>query len=342
MAQKICIIGPAHPYRGGLATLNARMAKAFAERGHDVTLFTFTLQYPAFLFPGKSQYTDEPAPGNLTIHRTINSVNPISWFRTAKKIRQLAPDLIIIRYWLPFMAPAFGTIAKYAKKNNHTRVIGFIDNIIPHESRPGDKLLSKYFVKQADGFLALSKQVIEDLSLFDQIKPRQFSPHPLYDEFGEALPQEKARLKLNLTPDGKYLLFFGFIREYKGLDLLLEAMTDARIREAGIKLLVAGEFYAQPDKYYEIVERLKLKDHIIFYSDYIPDHEIPVFFSAADVIVQPYKSATQSGVTQIAYQYDKPMIVTNVGGLPEIVPHGRAGFVVDKDPKQIANAIFPR
>ena len=337
--MKIVILGTAHPYRGGLAVYNERLAKEFINEGNDVDIITFSLQYPSFLFPGKTQYSSEPPPEGLKIERLINSINPFNWIIAGKKIRKIAPDIIVIKFWLPFMAPCLGTIARIVGRNNKTRVVSILDNIIPHEKRVGDKLPARYFTSSVDGFVAMSDSVLNDLKEFDKQKPRIFSPHPLYDNFGRKATREDSIRHLNLDPDMRYLLFFGLIRDYKGLDLLLEAFAEPVFRDMKVSLIVAGEFYGESEKYFSLEKDLGLEGHIIWNRNFVPDSEVKFYFGAADIIVQPYKSATQSGVTQIAYHFEKPMLVTNVGGLAEIVPHGKAGYVVEPEKREIAKAL---
>lgn len=336
--MKITILGTAYPYRGGLTAFNERIARQFKAEGHEVNIETFTLQYPNFLFPGKTQFSSDPAPADLDITRSVNAINPFNWISVGRKIAKQNPDVLIIKYWIPAMAPCFGTIARMVKRNGHTRVISILDNVIPHEKRMADKLLSNYFVKPVDAFVAMSQSVLNDLQLFDTQKPRQLCPHPLYDNFGEKMSKEVALKALGLDPQYKYLLFFGFIRDYKGLDLLLQAMADKRIADTDIRLLVAGEFYGNSEKYFAQEKDLGLKN-IIWSNDFIPDGKVGEYFCAADMIVQPYKSATQSGVTQIAYHYERPMLVTNVGGLKEIVPDKKVGYVVEPVVSEIADAL---
>jgi len=338
--KKIVIIGSAYPLRGGLAAYNERLAREFQQTdGNKVIIYSFSLQYPSILFPGKSQYSSEPPPDGLEIRTEINSVNPFNWLKVGREIKRLKPDLVIVKFWMPFMAPCLGTICRKIRKNKHTRVISIIDNIIPHEKRPGDKTLAAYFVRSVDGFVAMSRSVMTELEQFDREKPKVFCPHPLYDNFGEPLSKEEAKQRLGLDENAKYILFFGFIRDYKGLDLLLKAFADTRIRDLDIKLLVAGEFYCDPEPYREIIRQHHLDDRVVMSNDFIPDSEVANYFCAADLVVQPYKSATQSGVTQIAYHFNRPMIITNVGGLAEFVPDGRAGYVVEPEPKAISDAI---
>jgi D-inositol-3-phosphate glycosyltransferase len=337
--ERIVILGSAYPLRGGLAAYNERLARAYQQQGKKVKIITFSLQYPGFLFPGKTQLSDEPKPNDLDIEISVNSINPMNWIKVGRQIKQMKPDLLIIKYWIPFMAPCLGTIARIARKNKKTKVISILDNIIPHEKRPGDNLLSGYFARSVDGFVAMSKQVLGDLDFFDKKKPRVFCPHPLYDHFGKLQPKTAAIGNLGLDLSFNYLLFFGFIRDYKGLDLLLKAMADERIRKMNLKLMVAGEFYTDSKPYFELIEKLNLSEKVIMANDFIPDSKVADYFNACDLVVQPYKDATQSGVTQIAYHFEKPMITTNVGGLAEIVPDGRVGFVVDPEVTQIADAI---
>jgi len=342
MNQKktVVLIGSAYPLRGGLAAYNERLAREYQQAGEQVIIYSFSLQYPSILFPGKSQYSTEPPPGDLEIRSKINSINPFNWLKVGREIKRLRPDLVIVKFWMPFMAPCLGTICRIIRKNRHTRIISIIDNIIPHEKRPGDKMLAAYFVRSVDGFVAMSRSVMDELAQFDRDKPKVFCPHPLYDNFGEALSKKEAKARLRLDDSTKYILFFGFIRDYKGLDLLLKAYADQRLRELNVKLLVAGEFYCDPKPYHEIIDQYELNDLVVMSNDFIPDSEVVNYFCAADLVVQPYKSATQSGVTQIAYHFNKPMVITDVGGLAEFVPDGKVGYVVQPDPTEIADAIL--
>ena len=337
--MKVVILGSAHPLRGGLASYNERLAREFMRQGHSVQIYTFSLQYPEFLFPGKSQYSDQAAPDDLYIHVKVNSVNPLNWLKVGKEIAALNADLLIVKFWLPFMGPCLGTIARRVKKNGKTKVISILDNVIPHEKRIGDMALIRYFVNSVDGFIGMSDSVLKDLDRFDTIKPRAFSPHPLIDNFGEAVNKVEAYEKLGLELSTEYMLFFGFIRDYKGLDLLLKAMADERIKQLNVKLIVAGEFYTDAKPYWDLITSLGIADKLILKTDFVSDDQVKYFFCAADLVVQPYKHATQSGVTQICYHFDRPMLVTNVGGLPEIVPNGKVGYVVEPDPSSIADAI---
>ena len=337
--MKITIAGPAWPYRGGIAEFSNRLALQLLKEGHDTDVVTFTLQYPRFLFPGKSQFNDSPAPAGLKIRRAINSVNPLNWLATGLMINKERPDILILRFWLPFMGPSLGTIGRLVRSNHHTRVICIFDNVIPHEKRAGDKQLTKYFTGAIDGAIVLAKSVGEDLKKIRSGIPVMFNPHPLYDNYGMKYPREHALEALKLSPEKSYLLFFGFIRAYKGLDLLIEAFADPVLRNRNLVLLVAGEFYEDPDPYKELIRKYNLDSEVILIDRFIRDDEVSFFFSASDLIVQPYRSATQSGVTQIAFHFEKPMLVTDVGGLKEIVPDGRCGYVVKPEAGAIAGAI---
>lgn len=337
--KTVKIIGPAYPYRGGIATTNERLAQEFTSLGYNVEIETFILQYPSFLFPGKTQYNDKSAPENLKIKRTINSVNPLNWFKVGRRIRREKPDMVIIRYWMPFLAPCLGTIAGIIRNNKHTIIICLADNIVPHEHRPGDGLLTNYFIQRIHGLIAMSQSVLEEAKTFSKNIATGYCPHPIFDNYGERLTFEEAKQKLNLNPDIRYLLFFGFIRDYKGLDLLINAFADERLREFRVKLLIAGEYYSSSEPYLTLIKELNLEDRIELRTDFIPDDEVNLYFSAADMVVQPYKSATQSGVTQVGYHFNKPMLVTNVGGLSEIIPDGKIGYVVEPDVSSIADAL---
>ena len=301
------------------------MAREYQQRGYEVNILTFTLQYPSLLFPGKSQTVETPAPQDLNIERCVSTINPLSWWRVGRRLRRERPDIVLMKYWTPFMAPCFGTIARLARKNKHTKVICQIDNVEPHEHHITDRIFNRYFLRSVDGFIYMSEQVHGELEAYTSA-PALFSPHPMFEHFGERVERTEACKKLGLDPSQRYALFFGLIRDYKGLDTLLEAW--ARFRRSGHKLLIAGEFYASRDKYIELIKRLGLESEIILHDHFVPDSEVRNYFSASDCVVLPYKTATQSGVTQIAYNFCTPIIVTRVGGLAEIVPDSRVGFVV--------------
>ncbi len=341
--MNIVIIGPAHPLRGGLASYNERLAKQFQDEGNKVSIYTFSLQYPSFLFPGTTQFSSEPAPVDIKINVCINSINPFNWIKIGNRLKKEKPDIIVVRYWLPFMGPCLGTILRRVKKNKHTKIVCIADNIIPHEKRLGDKPFTKYFIKPVDAFITMSEKVLADLKLFHVTKPAKFVAHPLYDNFGEKISKEQARHQLGIKNEELIILFFGFIRNYKGLDILLDAMKLLHNRQtpnSNLKLLVAGEFYEDRKSYDEQIERLGIKDSLILHTDFIPDSEVKYYLCAADVVVQPYRNATQSGVTPLAYHFEKPMIVTNVGGLPSLVPDGKVGLVAEPNAASIAEKII--
>ena len=338
--MKITILGPAYPFRGGIAALNERLAKQLISEGHTVNIVSFTVQYPKILFPGKSQFSEQTESFDFSITREVNSVNPFNWIKVGRKLKRHKPDLLIVRFWLPFMGMSLGTICRFVKKNRYTKIISIVDNFIPHEKRPGDSFLSKYFAKKIDGFIAMSGSVLNDLEQFDSSTPKKYTPHPIYDHYGIIESRETALAKLDLPLKNRYILFFGFIRDYKGLDLLLQAFTHSFFKKNNIKLLVAGEFYADENKYLQLIKDLKVEEQVILRTDYIPNDEVQNYFNAADIVAQPYKSATQSGVTQIGYHFNKPMLVTNVGGLSEIIPDMKIGYVVPVDPDKITNALI--
>lgn len=336
----IVILGTAWPYRGGLSAFNERLARQFMAEGHEVDIVTFTMQYPGFLFPGKSQYSDDPQPKELRIHRLMNSISPFSWYRTAKKICAMNADMVVVKFWIPLMAPCLGTIARLVRRKG-VRVVSILDNVIPHEPKPWDRLLIRYFVGSVDRFVAMSESVLHDCEQFDTRKPKTLCPHPLYDNFGPKVDKREARKQLGLEQQYTYLLFFGFIRDYKGLDLLLNAFARFKHQPAArnVKLIVAGEFYNNADQYYTLERELGLQTEVLWHTNFIPDENVKLYFCAADLIVQPYKTATQSGVTQIAYHFEKPMLVTDVGGLAEIVPDGKVGYVCHVDAESVAEAL---
>ncbi len=340
--MKIIILGPAHPLRpGGITTFNERLCKSFMQAGHACSIWSFSLQYPSFLFPGSSQYTDAPAPAGITINTLINSINPLNWIGVGLKLKKEKPDLVLVRYWIPFMGACLGTILRLAK-NRHTKIICIADNIIPHEKRPGDELLTRYFIGPVDAFVVMSEAVQKDLKTFTN-KPERLLPHPLYDNFGEKADKQYARKYLGekygyqIDAHAPLLVFFGLIRHYKGLDLLLDAL--AINSNPDIKLLVAGEFYEDKQPYLDQIARSNLQGRVILHSGFIDEAEVKYFICAADGLIQPYRSATQSGVTPVAYHFEVPMIVTNVGGLPQMVPHNVSGLVCETNPSSIADAM---
>ena len=337
---KIAIVGPAHPYRGGLAAIMQTMAREFQHRGYDVEILTFTLQYPSLLFPGKSQTVDTPAPNDLSIRRCVSTVNPLSWWRVGRELRRAQPDIVIMKYWTPFMAPCFGAIARLARKNRKTKVICQIDNVKPHEHHLTDHLFNRYFLRSVDGFVYMSEQVHGELREYTSA-PALFSPHPMFENFGSRVERDEACRSLGIDASQRYALFFGLIRDYKGLDTLLDAWKYFKRegRHANHKLIVAGEFYASREKYISQIERLGLHDEVILHDHFIADDAVRNYFSAADCVVLPYKSATQSGVTQICYNFCTPVIVTNVGGLAEIVRDGRVGYVAEPTVEGVADAL---
>lgn len=338
--MEIIIIGTAHPFRGGLASFNERLSKEFTKQGHHTQIETFTLQYPEILFPGKSQYSDSPKPKDIQINRSINSMNPLNWIKAGRKIRKKKPDLVIFKFWLPFMGPCFGTISRIIKTNKKSTVITILDNLIPHEKRPGDRLFTKYFINTSDGFIAMSDSVFDDIKKITVKKPSVLSPHPIFDNFGHKISKKEALENIKLPNNVKYILFFGFIRDYKGLDLLIKALADERFRELDVKLIVAGEFYSDEKKYIDLIESNNLSEDIILRTNFIANEDVASYFCACDIVAQPYKTATQSGVTQIGFHFEKPMLVTNVGGLSEIIKDKEFGYVTEPDEKEIANALI--
>jgi glycosyltransferase involved in cell wall biosynthesis len=345
MTGTVVIIGPGYPLRGGLATFDQRLAREFISEGYDCEIYSFSLQYPDFMFPGTTQYSTEPPPEGLTILSRINSVNPFNWLSVGRELRRKKPDIIVVRYWLPLMGPALGTILRRVRKNRHTRIVAITDNVIPHEKRPGDRPFTRYFLNACDAFITMSEKVMNDLRKFQPTRPARQVVHPLYDNFGEPITRGQARGLLrekgvNIGDNDKVILFFGFIRKYKGLDIALQAMADQRVRDLGIKLLVAGEFYEDAAPYHDLIARLNIAPSLLLRTDFIPDSEVRQYLCAADAVIQPYRNATQSGVTPLAYHFEKPMIVSNIGGLAALVPHEQVGLVAAPDPTSMAEAIL--
>lgn len=321
--MRIAYLSTFYPYRGGIAQFNASLFRAL-EKDHDVKAFTFTRQYPEILFPGKTQMVenDETADA-IPSSRVLDSVNPLSYFSAANRINEFQPDILIMKYWMSFLAPSLGTAA--GRVNRKTRIITVLDNVIPHERKFYDNILTKYFLSKNDGFVAMSDAVMKDLY---SLKPKSKCirmDHPLYNHFGEVKNRETACKELKIDPNKKNLLFFGFIRDYKGLDLLIEAFNKL---DPGYNLIIAGECYGSFDKYQEMINKSPLRENISVFTDYIPDSKVPVFFGAADVCILPYKSATQSGITSISYHFELPIIATDTGGLKESIEDGTTGLIV--------------
>jgi D-inositol-3-phosphate glycosyltransferase len=338
-ALKIFIIGPAYPLRGGPAQFNENLCAELVKEGHDAQIISYSLQYPNFLFPGSSQFEKSgKAPEGIKIHTLINTVNPINWIKVARFIKKEKPDFILFRYWLPFFGPSLGTIARLVRSS--TKVLALTDNIVPHEKRFGDTAFTKYFVKGCHGFIAMSKKVLNDISQFSDTKNKVYSPHPMYETYGPAVSSEEARKKLGLDPKDKIILFFGLIRHYKGLDILLEAMADEKIKQQKIKLLIAGEFYEDKQRYLNLIEKHNLKDSVILHDKFIANEDVRYYFCASNLVAQTYRNATNSGVTMVGYFYEKPMLVTNVGGLAEIVPNDKCGYVVENSVPLISEKIL--
>jgi glycosyltransferase involved in cell wall biosynthesis len=341
MKGKVVIIGPAHPLRGGLASFNERMAKEFMIEDYQTSIYTFSLQYPSFLFPGTTQFSAEPAPSTLDIHVKINSINPLNWIKIGLELKKKQPDLIVVRYWLPFMGPCLGTILRIIKRNKKTKIVCIADNIIPHEKRLGDAIFTKYFIKPIDAFITMSSSVLNDLKQFTN-KPAQEITHPLYDNFGNKMDADVAKKHLQIPINTKIVLFFGFIRKYKGLDTLLEAIyilkQQGYFKNHLIQFLIAGEYYEDAKPYEDLIEKYQIKEQLIMRTEFIADSDVKYFLSCADCVIQPYKSATQSGVTPLAYHFEVPMIVTNVGGLPKLVPD-TIGLIAEPNAQSIAEKI---
>ena len=335
--MKILLIGPAYPLRGGIAQFLALLYESLKKAGHDVVFHRFIRQYPKFLFPGKTQEDEGAPPVDVVSTPSLDPLNPFNWPFAAWRIAREKPDLIILKWWMPFFGTSYIVTLFITKLLCRTKVMIIIDNAIPHEKRPGDMLITKLGFGLSDYFVVMSEAVRRDLLTIKPDAKLVLSPHPLYDVFGN--PKEKEEAKRALGVSGPVLLFFGFVRAYKGLAVLLDAMPEV-LKEFKPTLLVAGEFYEDKDTYLKQIDRLGIGDCVQVLDRYIANDQVADYFSAADVLVLPYLSATQSGITQIAFVFDLPVIATNVGGLPEVVDDGRTGFLVpSQDPKALAGAI---
>lgn len=334
--MKIAILSTAYPLRGGIAHFIGLLYHQL-KKNHTVKVYTFKRQYPSILFPGKSQLENERTSEEIPAEVVVDSINPINWINIGNTLKEELFDLLIFKYWMPFFAPCFGTISKIVKKNNKTKILVICDNVIPHERKPFDNLLTKYFFNKVDNFVVLSESVKKDLLSLRPNAKYSLLPHPVYSNFGDLVEKTQAKAHLNITAE-KVILFFGFIRDYKGLDTLLLAIS--KLKNRNIKLLIAGEFYSDKEKYLEIIKENNLTDSIIMKTDFIPTTEVKYYFSACDAVILPYKSATQSGIVQIAVNFQKPVIATDVGGLGEVIINNETGFIVERDnPQLLADAI---
>ncbi|MGB0429201.1 MAG: glycosyltransferase [Bacteroidia bacterium] len=321
--MKIAYLSTFYPFRGGIAQYNAALYREL-EKSHEVKAYTFTRQYPDFLFPGQTQYvTKGDIADKIESTAVLDTANPFTYLTAASKLKKFNPDLLLVKYWLPYFGPSLGTVARRLK----CKKIAVLDNVIPHEKRPGDIAFTKYFLKSFDGFVSMSKEVENDLYSLKPSANSEFHLHPLYDHFPAKIDKQAARKQLGIPPNKKVLLFFGFIRDYKGLDLLIEAMS---YLSNDYLLLIAGEPYGDYRKYKDLIKHFDVGDRIMEHVRYIDDNEVSVFYSASDVCMLTYKSATQSGVVSISYHYDLPVIVTDVGGLKETVEPYNSGVVAPK------------
>lgn len=343
--MRIAFLSTFYPFRGGIAQYNADLYSAFQQAGHEVKAFTFTCQYPSFLFPGKTQFvTPEDSAKPIDSVRILNSANPISYFRTAKAIAGWKPDVLVMKYWMSYFAPSLGTVARILRKKG-VKVVTSLDNVIPHEPKFFDKPFSRYFLKSNDACVVMARSVKEDMQKLAPEVPVELFPHPVYNHFGAAVPKEEARQRLGIRQDLKTLLAFGLIRDYKGLDILLDAMGKL---DDSYQLLIAGECYGDFGRYASKIEELRSAwkasgrdwDRIKVFNRYISDSEVPDFFCAADLNVLPYRSATQSGITAISLHFGLPAVATPVGGLPECIGEMGIGIMArEVSPEAVAESV---
>lgn len=334
--MRIAYLSTFYPFRGGIAQFNASLFREF-EKAHEAAAFTFTRQYPDLLFPGTTQYvTPSDRVDQIPAEQVLDTINPFSYFKTARAIQNFKPDLLVMKFWMPFFAPSLGTVAGRLRKRG-ARVISILDNLIPHEKRPGDLALICYFLRRNDGFIAMSKTVERDLKQFAPNARYVLKPHPIYDHFGSTISAAEARAKLGLPPDKRIVLFFGFIRDYKGLDTLIRAAAHL---SDDYCVVIAGEMYGDFAKYEALIDEAQVRSRCKLFIRYIDDAEVPAFFSAAEVCVLPYKSATQSGIVQIAFNFNVPVIATDVGGLAEMIEEHATGLILrSQGPQALAELI---
>jgi len=336
--MQIALISVAPPYRGGISKHTSILIEKLS-KNHSVDIVNYLRQYPNFLFPGETQYLDDKSENDNSL-RMIDSINPLTWFRTGNKLAKKNYDLIIFRFWNPFFAPALGVITEIIKKKSpQSKLMSLCDNIFPHEKTPYADFLTTYLLNKLDGHIVQSSQTESELQevVENPIYEKRF--HPIFTNFPKKIDKITARKKLGLSAK-HIILYFGIIRDYKGFDTLLNAISKLKNTELDFHLLAGGECYGSDEKYTQLISNLGISDYITWHNRYIPDSEVSNYFSAADVVALPYRTASQSGVTQIAYSYDLPVIVTRVGGLPEIVDEGQSGFTIEpENPEELANII---
>ena len=337
--MNLVIVGTAYPMRGGIAHYTALLSRALSARGHRVRVLSFKRQYPSFLFPGKTQRDEGRELVPVQAEALLDSVNPLTWLAAFFWLKKQRPRALVLKYWMPFFAPCYATVSWLAKRFLGARILTLCDNIVPHEKKPGDLFLTRLGLKFSDCFIVQSAEVEGQLLRFRPCAEYLKTPHPVYDFFPPAVPKPQARRLLSIS-EPNVMLYFGYIRAYKGLRYLLEAMPRI-LKRMRVRLLVCGEFYEEREELFALAERAGLREAVTFHDRFIANEEVAAFFFASDVVVLPYVSATQSGIVQVAYHYDKPVIVTSVGGLPEAVPDGRTGFIVPpRDPEAVAQAVL--
>lgn len=335
--MNVAVVGTFPPFRGGISQFNYALVRTLSA-GHSVEAFNFTTQYPRLFFPGKTQMETSSSAQSFDSERVLSTVNPFTWVQTANRILLQGPDLVVFKYWMPFFAPSFGQVVRRVKRKMDTKVLVICDNIVPHEQRPLDLKLTRYFFDKVDRFVVMSKVVEHDLLALYPHAVYRYSPHPVYDIFGAPLSKERARKSLGLEKE-KIILYFGLIRQYKGLDILIRAARILKKSLHDFRILAVGECYDNLADYERLIVNLDVADVVDLRPRFIPDDEVRLYFSAADVIALPYRAATQSGIVPIAYHFNRPVVVSNVGGLPEIVSDNEVGFVVPPNPESIAAAI---
>ncbi len=339
--MRIALVGPCHPYRGGISHYTTSLYRALEAGGHQVQAFNFSRQYPSFLFPGTTQQDESRAPFEIPNQRLIDSLNPASWAASAWRIARTRPELTVVQWWHPYFAPSYGTVARIVRRVSASRVIFLCHNVLPHDHSFVDKKLLSYAFGSSDGFMVQAAKERTILRELVGYAPQvEVVPHPIYDVFaenGEIPSKEEAREKLGIKAKN-VLLFFGYVRPYKGLSVLLEALP--LLKTADYELVIAGECYEDRQKYLDLIHELGIADQVTFLDRYIPNEAVAGFFAAADLVTLPYLDATQSGIVQVAYAFETPIVVSAVGGIPEIVDDGDTGLLVRPNrPGELAAAI---
>lgn len=336
--MNIVVIGPYFPYRGGISDTNQELCETLNKLGHNVNVISFKLLYPSLLFPGRTQFYKENSKQDIKSKRLINSINPFNWINNSRVINDLNPELVISTYWTPFLAPCLSFINNTINKN--ILKIGIVHNAYPHEKNIFQKKLFKIYLKSINKIITLSKNINNQINEISKSKKKIVLFHPIPKKFGKPIKKQIAKKKIGLKKDYNYLLFFGLIRKYKGLDILIESMSEIIKKRNDVKLLIVGENYESIIKYKKLIKKNNLENCISFINHFISEQEIKYWFCSSELVIQPYKKASQSGITPLSFQFETPTVCTNISGLSEYIIDNKDGFLSNPNSNDLAKKIL--